>query len=58
MITAVSVSLYAFAVLFAAMLGTMAEKNEYGQVNKFHGRFIAILTTIFFVLAAILQVAA
>lgn len=58
MITAVSISLYAVALLFAAMFGTMAEKDHRGVVISFHGRFIASLTAILFVLAAFLQVAA
>lgn len=57
MITAVSIALYAVALCFAAILGVMAEMNEYGRINRFQGRLVIILTAFFFVLAAVLQVA-
>ncbi|CAM3519959.1 hypothetical protein G6L26_007615 [Agrobacterium radiobacter] len=57
MITAISVALYAVSLCFAAMFGTMAEMDKRGQVSKFHGRFVASLTAIFFVMAVALQVA-
>ncbi|MBP2508160.1 hypothetical protein J2855_001795 [Agrobacterium tumefaciens] len=56
MISAISIILYAVSLCFAAMFGTMAEMDKRGQVTKFHGRFVARLTAIFFVMAATLQV--
>lgn len=56
MISAISIILYAVSLCFAAMFGTMAEMDKRGQVTKFHGRFVASLTVILFLMAATLQV--
>ncbi len=56
MITVISIALYVVSLCFAAMFGTMAEMDKRGQVTKFHGRCVASLTAIFFVMAATLQV--
>lgn len=58
MITLVSIILYAGALLFAAIIGTEAEKRKHGTDQKIVGGSALFFTVLLFVLASILQVSA
>lgn len=56
MITAVSITLYAASVFFAATVGVTAERFKDGKAGKPEAAYSVALTAVPFILAAILQV--